>query len=68
MQKNQAHYLFQSIWGSKAMDWGIFEVSNTQMNLCNHMVEQKERVKKQKSKKGFETNEHACILEGASSC
>ena len=28
------------------------------------MVEEKVVVKKQNSKKGFEKNEHACILEG----
>ena len=28
------------------------------------MMEEKEGVKKQNSKKGFEKNEHACIVEG----
>ena len=43
---------------------GIFKVSNTCMNLCNNMVEEKAGVEKQNSKKGFEKNEHACIVEG----
>ena len=34
------------------------------MNLCNNMVEGKARVEKQNSEKGFEKNEHACIVEG----
>ena len=41
---------------------GIVKVSNTCMNLCNNMVEEKARVEKQNSKKGFEKNEHACIV------
>ena len=43
---------------------GIFKVSNTCTNLCNNMVEEKAGVKKENSKKGFEKNEHACIVEG----
>ena len=43
---------------------GIFKVSNTCQNLCNNMVEEKAGVEKQNSKKGFEKNEHACIVEG----
>ena len=43
---------------------GIFKVSNTCTNLCNNMVEEKAGVEKQNSKKGFEKNEHACIVEG----
>ena len=43
---------------------GIFKVSNTSTNLCNNMVEEKALVEKQNSKKGFEKNEHACIVEG----
>ena len=42
---------------------GIFKVSNTCTNLCNNMVEEKAGVEKQNSKKGFEKNEHACIVE-----
>ena len=30
------------------------------------MVEEKAGVEKQNSKKGFEKNEHACIMEGVS--
>ena len=43
---------------------GILKVSNTCTNLCNNMVEEKAGVKKKNSKKGFEKNEHACIVEG----
>ena len=43
---------------------GIFKVSNTCMNLCNNIVEEKVGVKIQNSKKGFEKNEHACNVEG----
>ena len=39
-------------------------MSNTCQNLCNNMVEEKAGVEKQNSKKGFEKNEHACIVEG----
>ena len=45
---------------------GIFKVSNTCMNLCNNMVEEKAGVEKQNSKKGFKKNEHAYIVEGVS--
>ena len=41
---------------------GIFKVSNTCTNLCNNMVKKKAGVKKQNSEKGFEKNEHACII------
>ena len=43
---------------------GIFKVSDTCMNLCNNMVEEKAGLEKQNSKKRFEKNKHACIVEG----
>ena len=45
------------------MPAGIFKVSNTCTNLCNKMVKKKAGVKKQNSDKGFEKNEHACIVD-----
>ena len=43
---------------------GIFKVSNTCTNLCNNMVEENVGAEEQNSEKGFEKNEHACIVEG----
>ena len=65
MQNALANHLFQSILVPK-QGTGIFEVLNTWMNLCNNMVEEKAREEKQNSKKGFEKNEHAYIVEGVS--
>ena len=42
---------------------GIFKVSNTCMNLWDNMKEEKVGVEKQNFEKGFEKNEHACIVE-----
>ena len=44
---------------------GIFKVSNTYTNMCNNMVKKKKAgIKKQNSAKGFEKNEHSCIVKG----
>ena len=63
IRMDQANYLFRVSRVPK--HWtGIFQVSNTCTNLWNNMVEENAGVEKQNSKKGFEKNEHACIVEG----
>ena len=55
--------LFQSISGPKAMDWNFQSVKYLD-NLVQNYGGRKARVEKQNSKKGFEKNEHACIVLG----
>ena len=66
LRNAQANHLYQSILGSKAMDWNLQSVQ-----YFDELVEQygpvwwkKKGVEKQNSKKGFEKPEHACSMEG----
>ena len=61
--KDQANYLFQSISGSKATDWKFQSVKYLH-ELVQQYGGKKSGVKKQNSEKGFEKNEHACIVVG----
>ena len=59
----RANHLFQSISGSKAMDWNFQSVKYLH-DVVQQYGGRKSGVEKQNSKKGFEKNEHACIVEG----
>ena len=53
---------FQSISGSKAADWNFQSVKYLH-ELVQQYGGRKVVVEKQNSKKGFEKNEHTCIVE-----
>ena len=53
---------FRASWVPKRCS-GIFNVSNAWTNKWNKMMEEKEGVKRQNCKKGFEKNELACNMQ-----
>ena len=63
LKKVQENHLFK-VFRVPERCTGIFNVSNACTKMLNKLIEENEGVKKQKSKKGFEKNEHACSIEG----